>query len=192
MGTSAVTQDQMRRAGPTMPGHLMVPPSPFLGVLPPWMWEAPKELWTAPFIPQAATLAAGLNQTLNYQVDRNYYAVFYYGSLTVRASAAGKAIQAGFPLTFFLSTQNNDVYQPSGTTNDANNLFGTASQPAVWALPLILPPNTILNMLITNTHNATAVDVWPMLMGFLVNADFKAKWAARRVRTAPANGNASR
>jgi hypothetical protein len=172
MGTSAIIRDQMGRAQPTMPGNAVPPPSPFLGVLPPWMWDAPKKLWQANFTPQGTAVAAAAQLSMSYTVDDNFYFVGYYGSLIVRADAAGKAIQADYPLTVFLSTQNNDVYQPAGTTNDVNNVFGTAKQPSVWALPMILPPRTTLTALFTNT-GATTVNIWPMLQGFLVASKYK-------------------
>lgn len=168
MGTSAIVRDQQLRAQPGMPGNAVVPPSPFLGVLPPWMWERPKRLWLQPFS-AIVNLAASANVTASFQVDNELFFVAYYSAATVRANAAGKALQTGFPLTVALQTANNELFQPAAGSNDINNLFGTAQQPSVWALPMILKPGDTLNAVVTNNHNATAVDVALALMGFLVS-----------------------
>jgi len=163
-------RDQQGRAQPGQPLNLVPPPSPFLGVIPAWMWDAPKKLWTMPFT-AITNLAGAASTTCSFQVDANYWFVAYYGCNTTRANAAGKAIQASYPLTIALATQSNELFQPATLTNDINNLLGTAAQPSVWALPMILEPTTTLTATIANT-GATAVDVALMFMGFLVHKKY--------------------
>ncbi len=170
MGTSAIQRDVQLRAQPGMPGNAVAPPSPFLGVIPPWMWERPKRLWMQPFSGATLTnIAAGAAAAGQFVVDTSLYFVAYYGTITVRANAAGKALQTGFPMTISFATANNELFNPAQVPNDINNVLGTAAQPSVWSLPMILQPGDTLVASLTNNHNATAVDVALSLMGFLVS-----------------------
>jgi hypothetical protein len=59
-------------------------------------------------------------------------------------------------------------FNPANTPADIENVFGSAKQPSVWALPLIIPAGTGFTMTLTNLHNATSYNVRVALAGFQV------------------------
>lgn len=163
MGTSAITRDAMLRA---MPGNeALIPPSTFLGILPREMWDKPKRLFAVPFT--ILNQLANSQRQAQFQADVDNDYVFYYGAFSPR-SVDNQTVVVDPPLLVALSTTGNQQsYNPPQQSNDVANIFGTARQPSVWAMPLILPAGQTL-VLDVQSLSATALNCRFTLMGFRV------------------------
>lgn len=162
MGTSAIIRDDVRRTTPA--GMAGAPPSPFLGILPPRMWERPKTFFTVPL--DFIGLAAGETRPVRVQPRTDADFVAFFGSMVVRKGAALVEAPA---LLVDMAAEGGEGYNPQGAPVDALNLFGTARQPAVWAVPIIVTAGTGLIVRLNNA-GPDALDVRMALAGFRVIA----------------------
>ena len=159
MATSVFVRDAAAAAAP---GGMGAPASPFLGILPPDMWARPKVFYVQPM--DFLGMQGGESRPLTIRMDPGRDFVAYTGNVTARK--AGAIVDAP-PLLVDLSAEQGQGYNPNGLPVDVGNLFGTARQPAVWPLPLIIPAGTGFVVRLTNA-GADALDVRAALLGFYV------------------------
>lgn len=165
MGTGALVRDAMMRGVPN--NQTVTPPSTFLGILPPEMWDKPKRLFAVPFT--VLTFVTATTRVASFQADVDNDYVFYYGAASYR-SADNLTVIADPPamLVDLSTTGNQQSYNPPNLGNDVANVFGTARQPSVWAMPLILPAGQTLVMNLTSLAFAATLNFRATLMGFRV------------------------
>jgi hypothetical protein len=163
MGTSAITKASQREAMPS--GRAFAPPSPFLGILPPYMWDLPKRLFNQPLT--FLNLAANGNAAQTFRADTNHDFVAFYANWQGRATD-NLTIPAVIPLLVDIAVDGGQSYNPANQPVDIETIFGNAKQPAIWAVPLIIPAGTGLTITLTNLHNATPFNVRVTLQGFQV------------------------
>lgn len=163
--TSSIMQDQMRRGTPG--GAALAPPSPFLGILPPEMWDRPKRFFVQPL--SFLNLIAGEVRGVPFRADTNHDFVAFYATYFAR-SVDNLTVVVSPPLLVDMSLEGGFSFNPAGAPVDIENVFGTAKQPSVWAVPLIIPRGTGFTMSLTNLHNATAFNIRVALAGFQVAA----------------------
>ena len=60
-------------------------------------------------------------------------------------------------------------YIPNNAAIDFDNVFGTARQPAVLAVPLLVQGPTGVTLSFNNLHNVDALNIRTVLAGFLVS-----------------------
>jgi hypothetical protein len=164
MGTGAIIRDAMLKG---MPGNeALIPPSTFLGILPPEMWNKPKRLFAVPFTILA--LLQNTTRTAQFQADVDNDYVFYYGAATTRSADNLTVISPAALLIDLSTTGNQQSYNPPNQGNDIDNVLGTARQPSVWAMPLILPAGQTLIMTVTALGLSATLNFRATLMGFRV------------------------
>lgn len=164
MGTSAITRDAMAKA---MPGNdALIPPSTFLGILPPEMWNKPKRLFAVPFT--ILTFAQNTSRVAQFQADVDNDYVFYYAAYEARVVTDLTLAVNPLLIVDLSTTGNQQSYNPPTQGNAVDNIFGTARQPSVWAMPLILPAGQTLVMNITAGALTASVNFRATLMGFRV------------------------
>lgn len=158
LGTSAVVQSEQRR----MAGNDGATASPFVGILPPDLLARTKSFYVAPL--DVLALAAGGNGTGSFVADTNHDYVFYYGTYRARAVADG-AVVANPPILADVSQNGGVEYNPNDKPVDIDNLLGTATQPSVWGIPIIVMAGQTLNVRLTSAA-AVALNVRMALVGF--------------------------
>lgn len=150
-----------------VPGNQnMIPPSTFLGILPPEMWDKPKRLFAVPFT--ILTFLQNTVRTAQFQADIDNDYVFYYAAVTTRAVDNLTLVADPALLVDLSTTGNQQSYNPPNQGNDIANIFGTARQPSVWAMPLILPAGQTLIMNVTALGLSASLNFRATLMGFRV------------------------
>lgn len=163
-----ITRDAVQRALAT--GDLNPPPSPFLGILPPEMWGRSKKPLFAP-INALAIPANGGQVVATFRADPNHDFVGFIATACVRTTDAAHTKVVDQPLLLLITMEDGTQFQPAGagTQNEVDNLFGTARQPAVWSIPLIIPAGQQVQFIVTNNHNANVLDFRGTLQGFNVS-----------------------
>lgn len=172
MGTSVVTREAQQG---TMPAGQLVPQlSQLVGVLPARYAGAKKQSFFVVF--EALALLAATSKAVTFRVDPNFdfVAVAAYGRLR---SADNLTSKDGNPVLVALADEQGKSYASNATALDFDNFFGSAKQPAVLAVPLIVPGPTGLTFTFTNLHNVDSLNIRTVLAGFLVS---KADLARRK------------
>lgn len=164
MGTGAIVRDAMMRGVPN--NMTSAPPSTFLGILPPEMWDKPKRLFAVPFT--LLNFVANSNRSAQFQADVDNDYVFYYGALSTRSVDNLTLVADPAMIVDLSNTGNQQSYNPPNQGNDIANIFGTARQPSVWAMPLILPAGQTLVMNVTSFGLNASLNFRATLMGFRV------------------------
>lgn len=162
-----ITRDAVQRALAT--GELNPPPSPFLGILPPEMWGREKKPLFAPLTALNVAISGGTG-TASFRADPNHDFVGFIATLVTRKTDAAHTKVTDYPVLVQITMEDGTQFQPAGAgvVNEVDNLFGTARQPAVWSIPLIVPAGQQVNFTFTNNHNADALDIRGTLQGFNV------------------------
>jgi len=172
MGTSAVIREAQQG---TTPGGQLVPQlSQLVGVLPERYARARKQSFFVIF--EALGLLPGVTKPVTYRVDPNFdfVAISAYGKLRSNDNLTQKD---GNPVLVGINDETGRSYIPNNGSIDFDNFFGSAKQPAVLAVPLIVSGPTGLTITFNNLHNADNLNVRTLLAGFLVA---KADVARRR------------
>lgn len=148
----------------TPAGQALAPPNPFVGILPRHMWDREKTFFAAPV--DFLNLAPGAKTPVQLRASDTEDLVIFYGAYIARDGAGAPVDRPA--LLVELTTQATGVqYQPQGKANDIENIMGTAKQPSVWPVPLIIPARRDLTVNLTNS-TAAALNVRLTFMGFLV------------------------
>lgn len=166
MPGSTPRQQALVAALPT--AGLVPPPNPFLGILPEYMWQrAKRTLWVAL---NALAIAPGGTADASYRADPNHDFVGFIACVKVRNSTdAGKIVLTDMPVLVSAQMENGTQFQPAGASNELDNLFGSAKEPAIWSLPLIVPASQQVTFTFTNNHNADTLDIRATIQGFTVS-----------------------
>lgn len=143
---------------------LRTPPSPFLGVVPADMLHTTKSLFVVPLT--WLNLAPGASTSQTYQADPAWDFVAYLGNISVRSTDNQTAIDNP-PLLVSLADSSGRALQPPGAAIDVATLFGTAQQPAVLTMPLVIRAGETYSFTMQNLHAATSYNVRLALCGFL-------------------------
>lgn len=162
-----ITRDAVQHALAT--GDLNPPPSPFLGILPPEMWGRKKKLLFAPLKALNVATNGGQGQG-SFRADPNNDFVGFIATVETRKTDAAHTKVVDYPVVVNITMEDGTQFQPAGAgvTNPLDNIFGTARQPAIWAIPLIVPAGQQVQFNFTNNHNADALDIVGTLLGFNV------------------------
>lgn len=158
---------QLARALPT--GEMQPPPSPFLGILPQELWFKKKRTCWVPL--NALAIAPGANGLAAYRADPNHTFVGFIACVKVRDNAdAAHGALTDMPVLVSAAMEDGTPFQPSGAgqQNELDNLFGSAKEPAIWSLPLIVPAGQQITFTFTNNHNAKTLDIRATVQGFTV------------------------
>lgn len=138
------------------PSGLTLPlPSPLMAMLPPNLQGYPMQWFVEPIDILAVTpLGTKSNQ---FTTDGTHVHVSFYGSLKVRSSD-NQTDRDADPATYSMADTLTLQYQTSGQLLDTSLVWGSAKQPAVWPVPLIVPQNsgiilTIVNQSTVNTNS---------------------------------------
>lgn len=159
-----MTAPRTADASAGLPTGLVVPQSPFLGVIPADLANAPNKrpIW----VPlNSLAVAAGATGRVRYQADNNQSLVLYVPSLVVRVNADKSIVND--PAVDVQLTDNQGVSYFANDVVDAATMFGTGRNPAILPLPLVLYGGQAINMLFTNRGAATW-DMHATLAGFVV------------------------
>ena len=156
------------------PGGIVLPlPSPLLGMLPPRLQGLPMTAYWANFPLAALTAAGGATPSVQvtYNQNPNYWLAAWFGIISLRSSD-NQTDRSTSPLTATLTDNNNNQYQPNNTQTDIRNFLSTAgiSSPAVWPMPVLVPPSGALNLVLTNLDNANAINARVTLAGVLIQS----------------------
>lgn len=152
------------------PAGLTLPlPSPLLAMLPDELQGLPMSWWVQPanalaLNPLAAAPAA-------FVTDSTHYLAAWYGCVSIRSSNDQTDLTLAFPATVQMTDTQNLNYGPAAVPADIRNVFGTASQPAVWPSPLIVKPNSGINVLVTNLHTTQAANFRFAFLGVLISTN---------------------
>jgi hypothetical protein len=129
------------------------------------MWDRPKRFFVQPL--NFLNIIAGAVVPVGFRADTNHDFVAFYGTYFAR-SVDNLTVATSPPLLVDMTLEGGFSFNPGGNPADIENVFGSARQPSVWAVPLIIPAGTGFTMTLTNLHNATAFNVRTALAGFQV------------------------
>ena len=164
MGATAAVQQRQTPAGLVLPL-----PSPLLAMLPDDLQGLPMQWWMQPA--DALNLAPLAAVVAPFTTDSSHYFAAWYGCVSIRSANDQTDLTLAFPATVAITDTRNDNYGPALRPVDIRNVFGTASQPAIWPSPLIIPPNSGLNIQVTNLHVATAANFRFCFLGMLISTN---------------------
>lgn len=134
------------------PNGLVLPlPSPLLAMLPEALQGLPMQWFVEPII--ITGVAPSTAKQGSFTTDKNHAFVGFYGSLKVRSSD-NQTDRDADPAAFIMTDTQNLQYQPTSTLIDVTLVWGSGKQPAIWAVPLIVGPNSGINLTVTNQHLA--------------------------------------
>ena len=154
----------MRQAmNENVPTGRAIPPHPFVGILPPELWNLTKIPFFQPF--QVLGLAAGATGVATVKADPGFALVAYFANVSLR-SADNVTDRTGHPVTVSISDPSGRTYNPAQMPNDIRNIMGTAAQPSILPLPIIIMPGASLDLAFTNLHPADVLNIRGTLMGF--------------------------
>lgn len=139
---------------------------PWFGILPERMWAREKRTIFVPLAP--ANIAPAASQDDTFRADPNHDFVGYVAAGKLRTNAAAGTPAPDDPVTVSITMEDGTGFQPSNETNEFDNVFGTARQPAFWPMPLIVPAGQAVTFRFTNNHNVDTLVIRCTLWGFLV------------------------
>ncbi len=163
MGTSAVIRESQQGA---TPGGALVPQlSQLVGVLPERYARAAKQSFLVNF--DSLNQAAGTVKQVTYRVDPNFHfvAIMAYGKIRDVTNLINKD---GNPVLVGITDETGKSYIPNNGALDFENFYGSAKQPSVLAVPLIIEGPTGITFTFNNLHNADVLNIRTCLSGFLV------------------------
>lgn len=147
-------------------GALQPPANPFLGILPAEMWDRPKRIFFATL--EALGVAPGQAGVASFRADPNHDFVGYIACGEIRANDAPGTDKSADPVVVTVQLEDGTQFQQAGKANAFANLFGSAKQPALWTLPLIIPAGQSVSFTFTNLHNADTLNIRATVQGFNV------------------------
>lgn len=159
-----ISEQVMQRQTPA--GLVLPLPSPLLAMLPAFLQGRQMQWWTQPA--NALNLAALATAVAGFATDSTHYFAAWYGCVSVR-TANDQADLPNHPATVLITDTHNLNYQPANVPADIRNVFGTAQQPAIWPSPLIIEPNSGINVQVANLHAATAANFRFAYLGVLIS-----------------------
>lgn len=164
MGSSVITSNIAQRQTPA--GLTLPLPSPLLAMLPPALQGYPMQWWNQPvnFFPINHNTTA----VQGFTTDNTHFLAAWYGCVSVRSND-NQTDEPNMPLLVSITDTKNLNYNPAGFPIDVRNVFGSAQQPAVWPMPLIVANNGGLNLSLTNNHNANNLNVQFAFLGVLIS-----------------------
>ena len=153
-----------RRAGTA--GEVATPVPPWLGIMPRWMWKAPKDYFANTLDFLAIAASGSSTQQVGITADADFMIVF---GTRIVTNTANTTFSDNAP--FLVTLQ--DTGAGRSLTSSAihiDELFGTARQPAYWAFPKIMRASSALSVTIQNLDAANAFNVRIAFHGFKVFA----------------------
>lgn len=152
------------------PGGLTLPlPSPLLAMLPDHLQGKPMQWWMQPA--NALGVAATTAKPAAFTTDSTHYLAAWYGCVSIRSSDDQTDLGNAFPATVTMADSHNLNYGPVAVPVDIRNVFGTATQPAIWPSPLIIEPNAGLTVQVTNLHAVTTANFRFAFLGVLISTN---------------------
>ena len=161
MGITGSVMERQTPSGLTLPL-----PSPLLAMLPSNLQGKPMQWWAQPA--NALNVAALSPGVAQFVTDSNHYFAAWYGCVSVRAVGDQTDLTLNFPTTLTLTDVQNLNYGPPAVPNDLRNVFGSAAQPAIWPMPLIIAPNSGLIVTLQNLHATQAANYRFTWLGALI------------------------
>jgi hypothetical protein len=146
-------------------GQLLPQLSQLVGILPARYAKARKQAWFLTF--DALGVAPAIVKPSTSRVDPNFdfIGVCAYGKLRSNDNLVNKD---GNPVLVSITDETGKSYIPNNGFIDFETFFGNAKQPAVLAVPLIVPGPTGLTFTFNNLHNADTINIRTVLAGFMV------------------------
>jgi hypothetical protein len=162
MGISSQVMQRQTPLGLTLPL-----PSPLLAMLPEDLQGRAMQWWVQPA--NALNVIHNAAGVAGFATDSSHFFAAWYGCVSIRSADDQTDLTLNFPATVLITDTHNLNYQPANVPADIRNVFGTATQPSIWPSPLIVEPNSGLNIAVTNLHNATAANFRFAYLGVLIS-----------------------
>jgi len=147
--------------------HILPPVNPFLGLIPKKYWKRLKDFFS--YNDDYTPLGAGATLPQSIQIQNDSDFLIMAGVFVMTTTDNTTTFFANAPVTVQITDSGSGRNIMNKATH-INNLFGSATLPAIWPFPKLIPAGATLTTTLVNLDGANARNVRIAYWGFKIFA----------------------